>query len=340
MIESALYDLLGSDTAVSAIVGARIFPLVAPQDTPGSHVAYQRISGVRDMPLNGPNGFVVARYQVNAFAPNAELSWTLSDAIRHRLDGFMGDRAGHHIQRIWADGDAHFYEYETDGEALICQVIQDYRIAYGESFIELDELTPGGTPITPATVTFLLTKDAFIRDTSPTTNFGNNENLKIGVGVNTPGTVDRPVLHFDLSQPSVEGTTIPSGATMTAASIAFTTLNPTVGGAAKARRLTQAAWVELQATWNNYATGTPWTTAGGDYTVTGEVDWSLPTGSGAFTLSGLAALCQDALSNRASQLHLLLMNVDEATDGRNATFRDSEYGPIPSQRPLLTVSYE
>ena len=141
MIESALYELLSNDTAVSSIVGTRIYPLVAPQRKPATfpataktYMTYQRISGVRDMPLNGPNGFVVARYQINAFAYDFEIADLLAESIRLKLNGYRGDAGGHRIQRIWLDGDSQSFDYETDAtETAIYQVIQDYRIAYAES---------------------------------------------------------------------------------------------------------------------------------------------------------------------------------------------------------------
>jgi hypothetical protein len=189
-----------------------------------------------------------------------------------------------------------------------------------------------GTGIAPATLTFGAAKDVHLRDTPGTTNHDAG-NLKIGVGVNVAGVVDRTLLHFAL-------TGVPVGATVTSASLILTGLNPTAGpAAAKVRRLTQTAWVENQATWNVYATGLSWAAVGGDATDVGEVDWTLPTGSGEFTLTGLAALCQDALDSRSGQLHILLRNVDENTNGRNITFRDSEYNPVPGQRPSLSVSY-
>lgn len=198
--------------------------------------------------------------------------------------------------------------------------------------------------IVPATVTFSLTKDAFLRDTSPTTNFGNNENLKLGVGVNTAGTIDRPLIHVDLSAVPASGSIIPipDGATITAAHIEFTYLNPGGSGTVKIRRLTQSAWVELQATWNRYATGLDWALAGGDFTTALEVDWPKPTAADTNPVSttDLAILVQDALDSRSKQLHLILMMADEITNGNNITFRDSEYNPIPSQRPSLSVSYE
>ena len=74
-----------------------------------------------------------------------------------------------------------------------------------------------------------------------------------------PAKVIRSLLQFDLS-------TLPAGATITAASFnifATGTANQTVN----IRALTNG-WNETQATWNNRLTGTPWTTAGGDFSGT------------------------------------------------------------------------
>lgn len=141
MIEAAIYELLSSDTAITAIVGDRIYPLVAPQrkaiaypNVPKTYVTYERTSGARNMPLNGVNGFVVAVYRIIGFAYNYELAKTLGDSIRLKLDGFRGSAGGHPIQRIWCDSDSDGYEYETDAtETAVFFVNQDFRIVYAES---------------------------------------------------------------------------------------------------------------------------------------------------------------------------------------------------------------
>jgi len=141
MIEAAIYELLHGDTAVAAIVGDRIYPLVAPQrkalaypNVPKTYVTYERTGGTRNMPLNGVNGFVVAVYRIMGFAYNYELAKTLGESIRLKLDGYRGSAGGHPIQRIWCDNDIDGYEYETDAtETAVFQVVQDYRIAYAES---------------------------------------------------------------------------------------------------------------------------------------------------------------------------------------------------------------
>lgn len=141
MIEAAVYELLSTDTAISAIVSDRIYPLFAPQRKPTTYpetsrtwVTYQTVSEVREMPLNGPTGLVVSRIQIDSFAYNYDVARTLADAIRMRLEGFNGSAAGHRIQRIWLDNRIDSYEFETEGsENPIVRVISDFRLAFAEA---------------------------------------------------------------------------------------------------------------------------------------------------------------------------------------------------------------
>lgn len=211
----------------------------------------------------------------------------------------------------------------------------------------------GGGTVESFTVEFDYTKidDTLLREEAPTTNF-DVDNLKIGVGVNTNNKVDRSILHFNL-------TTIPTGAVSTviiSASLAVTKVDPpgpNNGGPMKLRRIidADAGWVEAQATWNNRATATAWSVANvkgtsspatqtGPFTTTGEVDFTMPIAAGRMTITGLAALVQDAFTSRSKHLRIMLMAADETTaDDINGAFRGSEYTLVPD-RPVLTVTYE
>jgi hypothetical protein len=174
-------------------------------------------------------------------------------------------------------------------------------------------------------------KDCYIRDTAPTTNH-DADNLKIGVGVNADGTIDRSLLHFDLSS-------IPSTLMIVEASLRLTSLNPEGGGTAAKVRRTSGSWNEDQVTWNKRATSpidSAWDAPGGDFVAVDEVNWTLPSGTGEFIISGLAGMCEYARNVEGGDFYIILMNVDEATNNHNATFRDSEYSII-AQRPVLHV---
>ena len=50
------------------LASGRVFPGVAPANTPAPYVTYLRVSGNRDWTLAGPSGALMAAVQVNAWA--------------------------------------------------------------------------------------------------------------------------------------------------------------------------------------------------------------------------------------------------------------------------------
>ena len=74
-------------------------------------------------------------------------------------------------------------------------------------------------------------------------------------------------------------------------------------------RLTENTWVEDEATWNNYKTGSGWpggAGAAGDADDTDEVEGSLPTGDPQWHNILIQDLIQDAITNRAGWCNLSL----------------------------------
>jgi len=101
-----------------------------------------------------------------------------------------------------------------------------------------------------------------------------------------------------------------------------------------------AYWVESQVTWNSRKTGTAWTAAGGDFTGEGQVAWNTPAAAGAFSITGLAALVQDAIDsrNRLFDMMLTLQNEDPGSNVSCSMF-SSEYAADPTLRPYLVIDY-
>lgn len=73
-----------------------------------------------------------------------------------------------------------------------------------------------------------------------------------------------------------------------------------------AKRLTRLTWLEAQATWNSYITGSAWTTAGGDATATNQATATATGGSTELTFD-VTAMLRDALAAGLTELHLLLL---------------------------------
>jgi hypothetical protein len=177
--------------------------------------------------------------------------------------------------------------------------------------------------------------DAEISDATPTTPAGSGTTLTIG-NVNPIGTdsLYRALLRFDL-------TAIPDGALISSAVL---TLYDVAGGAMSATRtfnayrLTQTSWVEATATWNNYATALPWTTAGGDYTTTNGDSVSVSSATADVVFSSLADLAMDALYNRSGLLHLVIKGT-EGTGADDYVAVGSSDNATAGLRPQLVVTY-
>ena len=163
--------------------------------------------------------------------------------------------------------------------------------------------------------------DTYIRLSTPTTNWGSEPDLYVGV-TNGSTKVFRSLLAFDLSN-------IPTGAVVTDCRLTVNVVQRTSPTPGHIRRLCGEHWLdgngqsESQATWNNWRTGAAWgaagasstaaCSAGGDYTTAGEVDYTPPGGTGPFAFPDLSVLCQDALASRGGWLRLRISQDSEAT---------------------------
>lgn len=183
------------------------------------------------------------------------------------------------------------------------------------------------------------------RDTSmngkfKTTNYGATSTIRLGklYGGGTKSELYRTLLNFDVS--SLAGETI-----QTARLVREITLLAGVGGhGARVLRCTRPdTWVEAEATWDNYKSGTPWTAGGGDFDAVTppEVSFSEALETGSHSIFGLTAFVEDALANRSGIVSLLLRLGDEsATDGLDQkTHALSKEHPFATGRPNLIVEH-
>jgi len=136
-IESGLRDLLTGDAAVSALVGRRVFPAPAPQDTAWPFVTWQRISGLRDQTLDGPSGMALPVFQIDIWCDSREQlqgassympARAIADAVRRLLDGYTGMIGGNRAVVMLLD------ERDlSEDEPRITRVSMDFRIRHEEA---------------------------------------------------------------------------------------------------------------------------------------------------------------------------------------------------------------
>ena len=165
--------------------------------------------------------------------------------------------------------------------------------------------------------------DSLVSGGSANNNYGTSTVNTVGYN---SGNVYRPVIKFDLTS-IVPGDVIVEHAYLT---VTIDTAAPnTINVYAVA-----AAWDEMQCTWMNRLTSTPWTAAGGDK---GALQDSKVCGSTTLVFSLDPALVGTWISDPLHNYGVLLQASDESTNNEvNVSSREET---TASARPRLTIYY-
>ena len=177
------------------------------------------------------------------------------------------------------------------------------------------------------------TSDTYLSENAPTSNFGSSTALVLdGNDPNPTGNDLVTVIKWDTSS-------IPAGSVADSAQIAIDVFDASSGSYEIYEM--KRSWVESEATWNVFAAGNNWQTAGAN----GSQDRG-STVLGALTASAVGpynislgpdalALVQSWIDNPGSNNGLIIANT---STGNGLDFRSSEYAAATS-RPKLTISY-
>lgn len=129
--EAFLYQRLTSRTAVSSLIGSRVFPLVAPQGTPLPLVVYQRTGVERPQSLSGNVGNPVVTLQLTTYGTSYTAVKNIARQIRLAVDGWTGTTASVTIQRTTLVTEADGVDLPADDQMLPYYSVQqtfDFRI--------------------------------------------------------------------------------------------------------------------------------------------------------------------------------------------------------------------
>lgn len=88
--EIAIRQQLVSDAGVAALVGNKVYPVLAPASADLPFITWRRISVQRQQGLSGPVGMPTVLLSLDLFAETYEAVRELSDACRKALDGWGG----------------------------------------------------------------------------------------------------------------------------------------------------------------------------------------------------------------------------------------------------------
>lgn len=179
-------------------------------------------------------------------------------------------------------------------------------------------------------------KDGFFRKVQPTENTGGSVDISV---YNRLSRIRRSVLEFDISG-------IPGGAEISSATLGLYYYNHAYddpsGLTVWAYKLTRIDWVELEATWDIYKTGSNWTAAGGDYVTTNPAGGSttFPADYGWMSWD-VKAIVEKAISDAWSVAELLIKFETESLEADYSlpVFHSNNYVDDLAKRPKLVIDY-
>lgn len=89
-LEDGLYTFLAAQAGISALVGTRIYPLVAPEGAVMPCIVYQRIGGSRVVSHSGDSELARPRIQVSAWAETYDEAKSIAEAVVAATSGYSG----------------------------------------------------------------------------------------------------------------------------------------------------------------------------------------------------------------------------------------------------------
>lgn len=156
---------------------------------------------------------------------------------------------------------------------------------------------------------FNSTQDTYLHSAQPTSGHDGYGALYVLIENATP-LVTRPIINFDFSS-------LPSSVITTATlRLYYLTTGGTgtcAGRTFYANELTQTGWVESQATWNSYKTGSAWATAGGDFTTTDRASCTVPAVSNWLEFN-VKALVEHFIASHGKIANFLIKDDTESSE--------------------------
>lgn len=132
MIEVALYSLLSNDSAVTALVSDRIYPVIAEQGTLVPYIRYQNMDTNQDHTFDGPKTYHDSLIRVDVVAGTFFKAKELGLKVKTLLNGHSGIIGDINIQAVIFKGESDSIQDRVDEEIGLFGVTQTYAFHYSE----------------------------------------------------------------------------------------------------------------------------------------------------------------------------------------------------------------
>lgn len=122
-LSASIYSELSNESTITALVGTRIYPVIAPQSANFPLIVYEKISVDEGYSSSGPDGVFFSTYRFHIF------SYTLSEAeaIKSALRNFLSDTVGtfgtNDLNHLRVEAESDEFEQET----LLYHILIDFK---------------------------------------------------------------------------------------------------------------------------------------------------------------------------------------------------------------------
>ena len=89
-IEVGPFTYLTTYAGLTALIGARLFPLKIPQNVTYPCIRYTRVSGPLELAHDGPVNLGHPRYQFDVYDPLHDVAWQVARQLEFALHGYSG----------------------------------------------------------------------------------------------------------------------------------------------------------------------------------------------------------------------------------------------------------
>ena len=110
-----LVAYLKAQTAVSDLVGAKIFPGVGATSQALPYVTLQKITGISEKHATGTTPLTEEAWQVDVWSATILLAREIAAAIRDVLDDVTTDIGSTTIERTYLEDESESHEFDRDG---------------------------------------------------------------------------------------------------------------------------------------------------------------------------------------------------------------------------------
>lgn len=128
-LETALYNLLSSDSDIEGLVGENIFPVLADEQAKEPYIVFQVLSVDTTHTLTGSIGMIEASVQVSCWTNSYYDSIQLSGAVRSCLDNYS-DRDNPSLAE--ADIEIQCIQIQDEGDLIDFSAGVDKSKHYGK----------------------------------------------------------------------------------------------------------------------------------------------------------------------------------------------------------------